>query len=109
VNKKNYKYFLDFVSVFPDVLHMIIPLRVDPFLGYGRETGSRITAVAREQILNKQQLNYNNRELLQKAFYALCLQSGYIKWMPFEAGLNTSTVALQFARGEEEGTQCLGV
>jgi hypothetical protein len=31
----------------------------DPFLGNDRETNNKTTAVARQQILNKQQMNYN--------------------------------------------------
>jgi hypothetical protein len=36
----------------------------DPFLGNDRETRNRITAVAMQQILNKQQLNYINRRTI---------------------------------------------
>jgi hypothetical protein len=35
--------------------------RIDPFLGNNRETNNKTTAVARQQILKKQQLNYNDR------------------------------------------------
>jgi hypothetical protein len=33
---------------------------IDLFLGNSRETGNSTTAVFRQQILKKQQLNYNN-------------------------------------------------
>jgi hypothetical protein len=35
--------------------------RMDAFLFNDRETNNKTTDVARQQILNKQQLNYNNR------------------------------------------------
>jgi hypothetical protein len=35
--------------------------RIDPFLGNDRERNDKATVVARQQILNWQQLNYNNR------------------------------------------------
>jgi hypothetical protein len=35
--------------------------RIHPFLGNYCETGNKITTIASQQILNKQQLNYNNR------------------------------------------------
>jgi hypothetical protein len=44
-----------------DNLLLYILWRIDPFLGNDRETNSKTTAVARQQILTKQQLNYNTR------------------------------------------------
>jgi hypothetical protein len=35
---------------------------IHPFLGNDRETDKKKTAIAGQQILNKQQLNYNDRE-----------------------------------------------
>jgi hypothetical protein len=34
--------------------------RIDPLLGNDRKSNSETTAVARQQILNKQQFNYNS-------------------------------------------------
>jgi hypothetical protein len=80
-----------------------------PFFGYGRQAGSKITAVARQQILNKQQLNYSSRQLLQKVFYTRSVKSGYTERTPAEAESNASNIALRFVGGDEKGTQCLGV
>jgi hypothetical protein len=44
-----------------DVCGKVILWRIDPFLGNDRGKNNNTTAVARLQILNKQQLNYNNR------------------------------------------------
>jgi hypothetical protein len=39
----------------------LILWRIDPFLSNDRGTNNTTTTTAREQILNKQQLNYKNR------------------------------------------------
>jgi hypothetical protein len=45
----------------------IILWRIDLFLGNDHETNKR-TAVARQQILNKQQLHYHNRGIVEAVF-----------------------------------------
>jgi hypothetical protein len=51
---------------------------IDPFLGKDRETNKKTTAVARQQILNKQQLNYNNGGTVEKrVFYSVRAKGGH--------------------------------
>jgi hypothetical protein len=51
-----------------NIKNVIILWNIDPFLGNDRETNHKTTAVARQQVLNKQQLKLNNRELLEPVF-----------------------------------------
>jgi hypothetical protein len=50
--------------------------RIDPFLGNDRETNNTTTAVARQQILNEQQLNYNHRETVGICVFYVVLAKG---------------------------------
>jgi hypothetical protein len=50
--------------------------RIDPFLGNDRETNNEKTAVARQQIHNKQQLNYNNTGTAGKCVFYLISAKG---------------------------------
>jgi hypothetical protein len=45
-----------------DVKSVTVLWRIDLLLGNDHETTNQITAIARQQILSKQQLNYNNEE-----------------------------------------------
>jgi hypothetical protein len=58
---------------------MNIRWRIDHFVGYGRKVGSRTIDVSRRLILNKQQLNYNNRGIaVNGVLYSVrakCLQN----------------------------------
>jgi hypothetical protein len=46
---------------------------IDPFLGNSRKTNNKTTAIARQQILNKQQLNYSNRGTVgNSVLYSVC-------------------------------------
>jgi hypothetical protein len=90
--------------------------RIDQFLGNNRETNKR-TSVARLQILNKQQLNYNNRETVGNGVsYAVHAKRLYnedtsrVSWRKrgthVEAESKTSSVTLRVVGGDEKGTQC---
>jgi hypothetical protein len=57
--------------------HYMILRRTDPFLGNDRETGIRTTAVAMKQVLNKQQLNYNNRKIVGNGVFCSINARGY--------------------------------
>jgi hypothetical protein len=46
----------------------------DPFLGNDLDIGSSTTAVTMQQILNKQQLNYNKRRAVEKVFSTRSMQ-----------------------------------
>jgi hypothetical protein len=61
--------------------HVCIILRcIDPVLGNDNKTNNRTTAVARQHILNKQQLNYRNRETVGNGvFYSVCAKGLYNK------------------------------
>jgi hypothetical protein len=72
---------------------------IDPFLGNDRETISRTTAIARQQILNKQQLNYTNRGTVGNSVF----------YLVHAKGLNTSIIAHRVVGGDAKGTQCLWV
>jgi hypothetical protein len=41
----------------------------DPFLGNDYETNKKTTAATRQQILNKQQLNYNNGGTVENSVF----------------------------------------
>jgi hypothetical protein len=45
--------------------------RIDMFLGNDRETNNKKTDVARQQILSKQQLNYNRETVGNNVFYSV--------------------------------------
>jgi hypothetical protein len=53
------------------ILESIVTCR-DPLLGNSHETNNETTPTARQQILNKQELNYNRRTVFSTLFVPRC-------------------------------------
>jgi hypothetical protein len=49
---------------------------IDPFLSNDHETNNKKTAIVRQQILNKQQLNYNDKGTVGNGVFYLFLAKG---------------------------------
>jgi hypothetical protein len=52
---------------------------IDPFLGNDHETNNKTRAVAKQQIFNKQQLNYNNRGIVENGVFYLVRAKGLLR------------------------------
>jgi hypothetical protein len=84
---------------------LYIVLFREPLLGKDREANNEKTSAARQQILNKHQVNYNSeercflrcpcRDVISRTIGARVQRSRV------EAGSNTSTVALRVVGGDE--------
>jgi hypothetical protein len=56
-------------------------LHINPLISNDHETNNNTTAIAREQILNKQQFNYNKKLTVRNGvFYAVCAKELYPVW-----------------------------
>jgi hypothetical protein len=52
--------------------------RIDPSLGNDRERNNNTTAVVRQQIFNKQQLNYNKRGTFGNGVFCSVRAKGFL-------------------------------